>query len=273
MTQTTAKKVSPVRMQYILRLIFRCVALVFSVVAFFVYPQAFHIMEGNAFFTTLSPFHLLWALWMLDMFLQVIPTKNTVALGSQKVFAFRFRPGKTPIDYAALKKRIASANWGAVKVLVLWTLLVAVIGVLYFCHVIDRNWLLLFTVAFYVCDLICVLIWCPFRLIMGNRCCTTCRIFNWDHIMMFSPLIFVGGFFRTAHKFAKPFVSYIIAAFLIIGAGEALHHFPGLAAVNAFGFEHILLQLALFAAGAACYAVLTLIAFKNSCKNFEKIDL
>ena len=198
MTQTTAKKVSPVRMQYILRLIFRCVALVFSVVAFFVYPQAFHIMEGNAFFTTLSPFHLLWALWMLDMFLQVIPTKNTVALGSQKVFAFRFRPGKTPIDYAALKKRIASANWGAVKVLVLWTLLVAVIGVLYFCHVIDRNWLLLFTVAFYVCDLICVLIWCPSRLIMGNRCCTTCRIFNWDHIMMFSPLIFVGGFFSVS---------------------------------------------------------------------------
>lgn len=86
-------------------------------------------------------------------------------------------------------------------------------------------------------------------------------------------LIFVGGFFRTAHKFAKPFVSYIIAAFLIIGAGEAVHHFPGLEAVNAFGFEHILLQLVLFAAGAACYAVLTLIAFKSSCKNFEKIDL
>ena len=49
------------------------------------------------------------------------------------------------------------------------------------------------SVLFYVCDLICVLIWCPFRLIMKNRCCTTCRIFNWDHLMMFSPLIFVGG--------------------------------------------------------------------------------
>ena len=86
-------------------------------------------------------------------------------------------------------------------------------------------------------------------------------------------LLFIGGFFRTAHKFAKPFVSYIVAAFLVIGAGEAVHHFPGLAAVNTFGFEHILLRLVLFAAGAACYAVLTLISFKNSCKNFEKIDL
>ena len=86
-------------------------------------------------------------------------------------------------------------------------------------------------------------------------------------------LIFVGGFFRTAHKFAKPFVSYIIAAFLVIGAGESVHYFPGLEPVNAFGFEHILLQLALFAAGAACYVTLTVISLRNSCKNFEKIDL
>lgn len=86
-------------------------------------------------------------------------------------------------------------------------------------------------------------------------------------------LIFVGGFFRTAHKFAKPFVGYIIAAFPVIGAGEAVHHFPGLEAVNAFGFEHILLQLALFAAGAVCYAALTLISFGISCRNFEQIDL
>jgi hypothetical protein len=30
---------------------------------------------------------------------------------------------------------------------------------------------------------------------MKNRCCTTCRIFNWDHLMMFSPLFFMGGFY------------------------------------------------------------------------------
>ena len=86
-------------------------------------------------------------------------------------------------------------------------------------------------------------------------------------------LIFIGGFFRTAHKFTKPFVTYIIAVFLVIGAGETAHHFPGFESVNAFGFEHISLQFVLFAAGAACYAMLTLISFENSCKNFEKIDL
>jgi len=86
-------------------------------------------------------------------------------------------------------------------------------------------------------------------------------------------LLFVGGFFRTAHKFAKPFVSYIIAVFLVIGAAESVHHFPGLDAVNAFGFEHIVLQLALFAAGVSCYMMLTLVSIRYSCKNFEEIDL
>lgn len=86
-------------------------------------------------------------------------------------------------------------------------------------------------------------------------------------------LIFVGGFFRTAYKFAKPFVTYIIVAFLLICVGEAVHHVPGLESVNAFGFEHILLQFSLFALGAACYVILTLISFRVSCKNFETIDL
>jgi len=86
-------------------------------------------------------------------------------------------------------------------------------------------------------------------------------------------LLFVGGFFRTAHKFAKPFVSYIIAVFLVIGAAESVHHFPGRDAVNAFGFEHIVLQLALFAAGVSCYMMLTLVSIRYSCKNFEEIDL
>ena len=60
---------------------------------------------------------------------------------------------------------------------------------------ISKGIMLIIAIFFYVCDLICVLIWCPFRLIMKNRFCTTCRIFNWDHFMMFSPLVFVGGFY------------------------------------------------------------------------------
>ena len=86
-------------------------------------------------------------------------------------------------------------------------------------------------------------------------------------------LIFISGFFRTAYKFAKPFVTYIITAFLMIGAAEALHHIPGLEALNAFGFDHFALQAALMLGGALLYALLTMLAFKRSCAFFDKIDL
>ena len=89
-------------------------------------------------------------------------------------------------------------------------------------------------------------------------------MFNW---------IFIGGFFKTAYKFSKPFVTYIIAAFLVIFAAEALHHIPGLEALNAFGFDHAALQILLLLAGALLYIVLTWLSYKKACENFEKIDL
>ena len=86
-------------------------------------------------------------------------------------------------------------------------------------------------------------------------------------------VIFLGGFFKTAYKLGKPFVTYIVVVFAVIGAAEALHHFPGLEALNAFGFDHFGLQLALFAAGALCFIALTVLSYKKACENFERIDL
>lgn len=85
--------------------------------------------------------------------------------------------------------------------------------------------------------------------------------------------IFLGGFFKTAYKLGKPFMTYIVVTFAVIGAAEALHHFPGLDVLNAFGFDHFGLQLALFAAGALCFIALTVLSYKKACENFERIDL
>ena len=86
-------------------------------------------------------------------------------------------------------------------------------------------------------------------------------------------MIFLGGFFRTAYVLGRPFIAYIIVTFLLIGAAEALHHFPGLDALNAFGFDHIGLQLTTLLAGIMIYILLTLISYNKSCDNFDKIDL
>jgi hypothetical protein len=116
-----------------------------------------------------------------------------VALGSQKLFASRFRPIRQKINYQAVKQYAVSTTKSAYKVMLLWAFLIAVIGVLYYTNVINKLWLFMISVFFYVCDLICVLIWCPFRLIMKNKCCTTCRIYNWDFAMMFTPLWVAPG--------------------------------------------------------------------------------
>ncbi len=85
--------------------------------------------------------------------------------------------------------------------------------------------------------------------------------------------IFVGGFFRTAYKIGKPFVIYTVSAFVAITVAESLHHFPGLDALNAFGFDHLALQLSLLAGGALLYAALTFLSYSKACADFEKIDL
>ena len=85
-------------------------------------------------------------------------------------------------------------------------------------------------------------------------------------------LIFIGGFFKTAYRFGS-FVGYIAAAVLALGFFETLHYIPGMETVNAFGFDHLGLQLALLAAGAVIYLALTWISYRRSCVSFDKIDL
>ena len=85
--------------------------------------------------------------------------------------------------------------------------------------------------------------------------------------------IFVGGFFKTAYKFARPFVSFIIACFLVIFTAEALHHVPGLEKLNAFGADDMALQLILFVAGIFIFLLITCLSCRRACEQFEGIDL
>ena len=192
------KQMSPTRRNYMIRLVCRILIFVTCIVMYLCDAKAFEILDGWNFFHTFNVFHVLWVVWVIDMFLQIVPIKNKVALGSQKLFKFRFKPSLEMLridkqKFEAVKSYVLSTTAAAYKVM-----LIASIGIFYFQEVIDKDILLLISVCFYVCDLICVLIWCPFRLIMKNKCCTTCRIFNWDHLMMFSPLVFVGGFYALS---------------------------------------------------------------------------
>ena len=178
-----------------LRFVARCLVFVVCAVVCFVSPEQFEVLKGMRFFTQFSALHLLWLIWVGDMVLQLIPAKKNIALGSKKLFKQYFTPAQMKHDLEALKRYIVSTSKTAYKIFIIWALLIAALGWLYWKGIVGNLGLFMVSVLFYVCDLICVLFWCPFRLLLKNRCCTTCRIFNWDHIMMFTPMLFVCGFY------------------------------------------------------------------------------
>lgn len=186
---------SQTRKIYFLRLIGRCIVFVIAIMLCIFAPEQFNVAEGMNFFKEFSLLHILWIIWMIDMILQLMPVKAHISIGSQKLFQSLFRPIKERINYENLKKYLQDTTKAAYKVMIIWVVVNVIIGVLYTKGVISLSVVLIISVFFYVCDLICVLIWCPFRLIMKNKCCTTCRIFNWDHLMMFAPLVMVKSFY------------------------------------------------------------------------------
>lgn len=201
-------RVSRLRKKFIWKLVFRCLVLVFGIVLLIgkdtflagtFLANSFNILDGYKFFTEFSVFHVIWVLWVVGMIQQILPIKTKLPLGSTKRSIFRFKGPNDDVNYPAMHEYIKTVTQKAyVRVFLVWAVATAIIGVLYYWGPLDNAWIMVISLFFYVCDLICVVIWCPFRLLLGNRCCTTCRIFNWDHLMMFSPMIFVGGFFGTS---------------------------------------------------------------------------
>ena len=94
--------------------------------------------------------------------------------------------------------------------------------------------------------------------------CVIFGLFNW---------IFVGGFFKTAYQFARPFVTFIILCFFMIFTAEALHHVPGLEKLNAFGTDDMAMQLYMLIAGILSFLLMTIVSCRRACAQFEKIDL
>lgn len=84
--------------------------------------------------------------------------------------------------------------------------------------------------------------------------------------------VFLGGFFRTAYGLGKPFILYSIAGFAVICLAEALHHFPGMAAMNS-KTEGFGMQLIVLAAGVLLFVGMTALSCRKAQKNFERIDL
>ena len=89
-------------------------------------------------------------------------------------------------------------------------------------------------------------------------------LFNW---------LFVGGFFKTAYKYGKPFLLFSIASFLLIILAETLHHIPGLEFLNnTHGMGDGRLWL-IFVLAVLVYLSVSLLSCRISIKRFEAVDM
>lgn len=127
---------------------------------------------------------IIWLVFLVEMIFRFFPSRME-SMGCQKQFSGNYRPtGEGQPQLQSWKRTFSVA--------VVWLALNAVFGVLFYTHIIDEGILILISLLFSVCDMICILFFCPFQTwFMKNKCCTSCRIYNWDYAMMFTPLVFV----------------------------------------------------------------------------------
>lgn len=131
---------------------------------------------------------IVWLFFIIEMIIRSIPT-NIESIGCQKHFSVNYNPNPNAkkLKLQSWKKTLLTAS--------VWLALNAVVGFLYFTDIIDKGFLILISLAYSVGDIVCILFFCPFKWLMKNRCCTTCRVYNWDYPMMFTPYVFFASFF------------------------------------------------------------------------------
>lgn len=136
------------------------------------------------------PLILLWLAVLLSMLSQ-LSDKTGLTTGCMKQYPSRFDP--VP-DYApqALAQAVREQNRGALKTAIVWLAVNLSFGLLYHRGILSAPTLVLLCALAYLCDLVCVLFFCPFQFfLMHNRCCVNCRIFAWGSWMMAAPLMCV----------------------------------------------------------------------------------
>ena len=190
-------------MHYI-KLVYRSLLLIAGVV---IYVSA-HIKGTDINFSSFIPtgssaetalLVAVWLVYMTEMVTRLFPSRLE-SMGCQKQFKRNYEPTgrEAPIN----------VSWKRTLVTVLaWLTLNGIFGILYFLKVIDSGALLLISLAYGICDMICILFYCPFHSIfLRSRCCTDCRIYNWDFAMMFTPFVFVANHWFTATLLALSLV-------------------------------------------------------------------
>ena len=178
-------RLTPVSTLHYFRLVYRSVLFLVLLILYIVSrvkgeDDFVNILENRPVIIT-----VICAIFTFEMITRFFPSRLE-SPGCQKQFGHNYiKTGSTDID--------VQDNNATLVVLLLWIGFNAVFGALYLKGIFDDGIMMLLASAYSVCDMICILFFCPFQTwFLKNKCCSTCRIYNWDYAMMFTPLFFVA---------------------------------------------------------------------------------
>ncbi len=168
--------------------------LVLSLILAFFWPDLLiRFFTGKIIF--FKAYHVIWLLTASLLVRRMIPRFNR-KVSSGKIFDKFYAKGAigNPSIEEKLKVYTARTNGGAMQTAIYWTIVIAVIGVLYYFRVLRVLDIYLIVVFFVFMDQFCTSVWCPFQWLIGNKCCNSCRINNWGYLMAFAPLVYLPSF-------------------------------------------------------------------------------
>lgn len=140
---------------------------------------------------------LLWEAVLASMVAQLDPGSG-LTTGCMKQYPTGYAAVEN-YDPQALAQAVKKQNRGAAKVAAVWLAVNLTLGLLHRLKRISVSTLVLLCAFFFLCDLICVLFFCPFQtFLMGNQCCVNCRIFAWGSWMMAAPLMCVSHWYAQS---------------------------------------------------------------------------
>lgn len=155
-------------------------------------PLMFQLMTQPVW-RGISPIHVLWLVFMVMMLTHIFPAE-WLSMAMHKADKKKYVKQENYSELELLRF-VQDQNVKAWTVMLVWLCFNAIFGLLYLLKVLDSADLFMLTVFYFLCDYICILIFCPFQtVIMKNRCCVNCRIYDWGHFMMFTPMLFIPNF-------------------------------------------------------------------------------
>jgi hypothetical protein len=201
-TENMKIKKTPMLNRYIINFTLRVIVFIAVIILYILRKEEVIRLMSQSIWRGFTAIHGLWCIFMIMMIGHLVPN-NHASMAIKKSNGHEYEAIE---EYSELElyRYVQKQNVKAWQIMLFWLSFNAIFGILYLLGIMDEADLLMLTVFYFICDYICILFYCPFQSIaMKNKCCVNCRIYEWGHFMMFTPMLFIKNFFSWSLFFTS----------------------------------------------------------------------